>query len=93
MPIVAYSPFQTQTLGDMPLYEKLMASYFTGVTPRTAGFNTLDYAVLEDPTLLFTMVLMFIGAGSASTASGIKLTTFMVSILATIPFLRSRGEP
>lgn len=82
-----------QTLGDMSLYEKFMASYFTGVTPRTAGFNTLDYAMLEDPTLLFTMVLMFIGAGSASTASGIKMTTFMVVILAAISFLRSRGEP
>ena len=82
-----------QTLGDMSLYEKLMASYFTAVTPRTAGFNTLDYAVLEDPTLLFTMVLMFIGAGSASTASGIKLTTFMVVILATIAFLRSKDVP
>lgn len=82
-----------QTLGHMSLYEKLMASYFTGVTPRTAGFNMLDYSVMEDPTLLFTMVLMFIGAGSASTASGIKLTTFMVVILATVAFLRSRGEP
>ncbi|MFX3673344.1 MAG: TrkH family potassium uptake protein [Paenisporosarcina sp.] len=81
------------TLGDMSLYEKFIASYFTGVTPRTAGFNTLDYGVMEDPTLLFTMVLMFIGAGSASTASGIKLTTFIVVILATLAFLRSRTEP
>ena len=82
-----------KTLGDMSLYEKIMASYFAGVTPRTAGFNTLDYVSLEDPTLLFTMVLMFIGAGSASTASGIKLTTLMVVILATFAFLRSRKEP
>jgi len=82
-----------QTIGDLPMYEKIMASYFSGVTPRTAGFNTLDYGVMEDPTLLFTMFLMFIGAGSASTASGIKLTTFIVVILATMAFLRSRGEP
>jgi len=81
------------TLGNMPLYEKIMASYFQGVTPRTAGFNTLNYGVMEDPTILFTMFLMFIGAGSASTASGIKLTTFMVVILATLSFLRQRGEP
>lgn len=83
----------SKTIGDMSLYEKIMTSYFTGVTPRTAGFNVVDYGVMEDPTLLFTMLLMFIGAGSASTASGIKLTTFIVVILATIAFLRSRGEP
>jgi trk system potassium uptake protein TrkH len=81
------------TLGNMPLYEKIMTAYFQGVTPRTAGFNTVNYGLMEDPTLLFTMLLMFIGAGSASTASGIKLTTFMVVILATIAFLRKRGEP
>lgn len=81
------------SLGPMPLYEKIMTSYFQGVTPRTAGFNTVDFSKLEDPTILFTMILMFIGAGSASTASGIKLTTFMVVILATMAFLRQRGEP
>ena len=48
---------------------------------------------MEDPTILLTMVLMFIGAGSASTASGIKLTTFIVIILATLAFLRQREEP
>lgn len=82
-----------ETLGNMPLYEKIMTAYFQGVTPRTAGFNTVNYGMMEDPTLLFTMMLMFIGAGSASTASGIKLTTFMVVVLATIAFLRQRGEP
>lgn len=81
------------TLGNMPLYEKVMVSYFQGVSPRTAGFNTLNYGDMEDPTILLTMVLMFIGAGSASTASGIKLTTFIVIILATLAFLRQREEP
>lgn len=82
-----------ETIGNMPLYEKILASYFQGVSPRTAGFNTLNYGDMEDPTILFTMFLMFIGAGSASTASGIKLTTFMVIILATLAFLRQRYEP
>ncbi|ANU24256.1 TrkH family potassium uptake protein [Planococcus donghaensis] len=81
------------TLGNMSLFDKLVTSYFSAVTPRTAGFNMLDYGALEDPTLLFTMLLMFIGGGSASTASGIKLTTFIVVILATLSFLRSRREP
>lgn len=81
------------TIGNMAFTEKIFVSYFTGVTPRTAGFNVVDYSVMEDPTLMFTMILMFIGAGSASTASGIKLTTFIVVILATIAFLRSQREP
>ena len=81
------------TLGNMPLYEKIMTAYFQGVTPRTAGFNSVNTGLLEDPTIMFTMLLMFIGAGSASTASGIKLTTFMIVILATVAFLRQRGEP
>lgn len=81
------------TLGGMSLFEKIFAAYFTGVTPRTAGFNVVDYAGMEDPSLLFTMILMFIGGGSASTASGIKLTTFIVVVLGTISFLRSEREP
>ncbi|MGI2327982.1 TrkH family potassium uptake protein [Planococcus sp. YIM B11945] len=82
-----------KTIGNFSLWDKLTASYFTGVTPRTAGFNVLDYGVMEDPTLLFTMVLMFIGAGTASTASGIKLSTFIVVVLASIAFLQTRKEP
>lgn len=81
------------TIGKMSLFEKVMTSYFNAVTPRTAGFNMIDYGQMEDPSLLFTMFLMFIGGGSASTASGIKLTTFMVIILATFAFLRYREEP
>lgn len=81
------------TLGGMSLFEKVFAAYFTAVTPRTAGFNVVDYAGMEDPSLLFTMILMFIGGGSASTASGIKLTTFIVVVLGTISFLRSEREP
>lgn len=81
------------TLGNLSLPDKLWSSYFSAVTPRTAGFNTLNYGEFEDPTLLFTMLLMFIGGGSASTASGIKLTTFIVVLLATASFLRSEREP
>ncbi|MBB5178836.1 trk system potassium uptake protein TrkH [Planomicrobium koreense] len=81
------------TIGAMSLGNKISAAYFTAVTPRTAGFNVVDYSVMEDPTLLLTMILMFIGGGSASTASGIKLTTFIVVVLSTLAFLRSQREP
>ncbi|MDE5413649.1 TrkH family potassium uptake protein [Alkalihalobacterium chitinilyticum] len=80
------------TLGSLPLSDKLWGAYFQAVTPRTAGFNTLEIGDMTTASILLILLLMFIGAGSASTASGIKLTTFLVMILATITFLRGRSE-
>ncbi len=80
------------TLGPLSLGDKGLASYFQAVTPRTAGFNTLDYGEMESPTLLFTILLMFIGAGSASTGGGIKLTTFLMILLAVGAFLREKKD-
>ncbi len=71
---------------------RLVVSWFQAVTPRTAGFNTIDTAAMRDPTTLMTMTLMLIGAGSTSTAGGIKVTTFVVLLLATVAFFRRRNE-
>ena len=68
--------------------DKLWVSWFQGVTPRTAGFNTTDTAGMGDATTLLTIVLMVIGGGPTSTAGGIKVTTFLVAILATAAFFR-----
>ena len=57
-------------------FEEGMAAYFQAISTRTAGFNTVDISALSKPSLLLMMLLMFIGAGSASTGGGIKLTTF-----------------
>ncbi|MEW9920163.1 potassium transporter TrkG [Marimonas sp. MJW-29] len=67
---------------------KLLASWFQAVTPRTAGFNTLDYAAMETPTTVMTITLMLVGGGPSSTAGGIKVTTLIVLILATLAFFR-----
>lgn len=72
---------------------KLIASLFQALTPRTAGFNTLDTAMTEDATTLLTMVLMFIGGGSASTAGGIKVTTFVLLLLGAAAFLKQHASP
>ncbi|MGG3912628.1 TrkH family potassium uptake protein [Bacillus sp. es.034] len=80
------------TLAQLPLSDKIFASYFQAVTPRTAGFNSLDYGSMERSTLLFTILLMFIGAGSASTGGGIKLTTFVVISLSMIAFLKEKKD-
>ncbi|SFL38525.1 trk system potassium uptake protein TrkH [Gracilibacillus orientalis] len=81
------------TLGSLhSLGDKLWASYFQGITPRTAGFNTIDIGNLEEATIFFLLILMFIGAGSASTGGGIKLTTFLVIIMAVNSFLRRKKD-
>ena len=76
------------TLGGLSTGDKLWASWFQGVTPRTAGFNTIDTAGMHDGTTLMTMMLMVVGGGSTSTAGGIKVTTLCVLLLATVAFFR-----
>jgi trk system potassium uptake protein TrkH len=61
-------------LEGLPLSEKLLVAWFQGVTPRTAGFNTVDYGKAATPTLFFTIFLMFIGASPGSTGGGVKTT-------------------
>jgi len=80
-----------ETLGQFDSSGKLLAGFFQAVTPRTAGFNTVDYGAMTPESLLVTDMLMFVGAGSASTAGGIKVTTF--ALLALIVWAEVRGEP
>ncbi len=67
---------------------RILASWFQAVTPRTAGFNTLDYAQMKDSTTIMTLALMLVGGGPSSTAGGIKVTTLIVLALATLAFFR-----
>lgn len=81
------------TLGSLPsLGSKLGGVWFESVTPRTAGFNSMDTSAMRESTAMFTMVLMVIGGGSTSTAGGIKVTTFVVLLLATVAFFRKSGR-
>ncbi|MDN5389637.1 MULTISPECIES: TrkH family potassium uptake protein [Bacillus] len=83
--------YQNQkTLGMLPPAEKLWGAYFQAVTPRTAGFNTADIGSLNESTITLLLLLMFVGAGSASTGGGIKLTTFLVILLSVITFLKGK---
>ncbi|RDC59024.1 Ktr system potassium uptake protein B [Alteripontixanthobacter maritimus] len=66
------------TLGPMALGDKALNALLHSVMPRTAGFNSLDVSSFRDSTLAVNYVLMFIGGGSAGTAGGIKITTFVV---------------
>ncbi len=81
-----------QTIGNLSLAEKWWASYFQGVVPRTAGFNTIDIGSMMVPSQVFIMFLMFIGASSASTGGGIKVTTFALMLLALWSVLTAKDN-
>ncbi len=66
---------------DMDMTGKICSSFFCAVTPRTAGFNTTDTSMLSEGGKLLTIILMFIGGGSGSTAGGVKMATIFVLLL------------
>lgn len=78
------------TIGNMDVGGRLLTAFFQSVQTRTAGFNSVDIGQLDPATLLGMDVLMFIGAGPASTAGGIKVTTF--GVLFFIMYTELRGE-
>jgi trk/ktr system potassium uptake protein len=66
---------------DMPIHAQVLVSFFQSVTPRTAGFNTVDIGSLTNATILVTIILMFIGASPGSTGGGIKTTSATLLLL------------
>ncbi len=80
------------TLADLPWYGKICAAFFQSTTPRTAGANTIDQAMLTPPSLILTDVLMFIGASPGSTGGGIKTTTIFVLFLTVWSVLMSKED-
>lgn len=72
--------------------EKLLASIFNAATPRSAGFATTDSSTLSDSGVLLTVILMFIGGGSGSTAGGIRVGTFAVIVMGMLAVFRGRKD-
>jgi trk system potassium uptake protein TrkH len=79
-------------LRGLPMGERLLAAWFMSVTPRTAGFNTIDYGQASSETLFFTIFLMFVGASPGSTGGGIKTTTFGLLVALVLARWRGRGR-
>lgn len=79
-------------LRGLPPGERLLAAWFLSVTPRTAGFNTVDYGQASSETLFFTIFLMFVGASPGSTGGGIKTTTFGLLVALVVARWRGRGR-
>ena len=79
-------------LSGMTAGQQALAALFQAVSPRTAGFNTVDLAKLTSGGGLLTIVLMFIGAGPGSTGGGVKVTTVVVCLLTLAAYIRGRRE-
>ncbi|RCV52025.1 TrkH family potassium uptake protein [Marinitenerispora sediminis] len=79
------------TLGAMSWPQKLLTGVFHGVMPRSGGFNVVDVGQMDDSTLFVTIMLMFVGGGSAGTAGGIKATTF--AVIFVVVWAEIRGHP
>ncbi len=78
----------SRTLASFGVAEKVLVGSFQGVMSRSAGLSSVDYAELDQATLLVTDILMFIGGGSGGTAGGIKVTTFAVLLFVIIAEMR-----
>ena len=86
--ILEYS--NPNTIGDLNIFQKVLASYFQSVTLRTAGFNTVPLGDLRSSTIFISCILMFIGASPGSTGGGIKTTTFGVIMFYVIGIAKKR---
>ena len=80
------------TLGNLSWKGKILASLFQSITPRTAGYFSLDLAQAASQTQLMMIILMFIGASPNSTGGGIKTTTFAVIILGLWALIRGKDS-
>jgi trk system potassium uptake protein TrkH len=74
----------------VPVLNRILASFFQSVTPRTAGFNTVDIGALTNATILLLIILMFIGASPGSTGGGVKTTS--AAILGLLIWNRLKGN-
>lgn len=79
------------TMGNLGTADQILASFTQSANARTAGFNSVNTGEMHTETWLGTIILMFIGAGSAGTAGGIKVTTF--AVLALVIWSELRGDP
>jgi trk system potassium uptake protein len=90
-PVFWFAMFEwNRTLEGFTWGDKLANAVFMSITPRTAGFNAIDYSQASDSTNFLTIMLMSIGGSPGSTAGGMKVTAFMLLIL--LAWSRIRGK-
>lgn len=96
VPAILFFIFEFTAVGvkanfvDLSLGDKILNSFFMAVTPRTAGFASVDMTQVTPSGQLLTAILMFIGGNSGSTAGGIKVTTLVVVVATLVANARSQ---
>lgn len=77
----------------LPIGKRLLASFFQAVSPRTAGFNTMDLTAMTEASRAIMILLMLVGGSPGSTAGGMKTTTLAVLLANAVATFRRRESP
>ena len=77
---------------DMSMWQRFQVAFFQAVTPRTAGFNTVNLNALHPHSLYMLTLLMFIGASPGSTGGGVKTTTFAILLQSVTATLKGKSD-
>lgn len=81
-----------KTLGALSFKGKILSSLFASITPRTAGFNTINLPDMTTASKFLTIILMFIGASPGSTGGGIKTTTATLILMIVLAVIKGRED-
>ena len=84
--------FFFEDYGNLSIGQRTLASFFQSVTPRTAGFNTMDLSKMTEPSKAMMILLMLIGGSPSSTAGGMKTTTFALLLLNVLATFQSHDD-
>ncbi len=87
-----FNTANTYSMGSLPEWQRPFAALFQSITPRTAGFNSIDQATMTDGSKFMSIILMFIGAAPGSTGGGIKVSTFAVILATIVSDIRGRND-
>lgn len=87
-----FEMYNPKTMGPMTLKDRLLASLFASVSPRTAGFNSISLADMTIPSIFLNILLMFIGGSPGSTAGGLKTSTAGILYMTVISVIKGRED-
>lgn len=82
--------FSSSAWAGYTAFEKIQMAFFQSVTPRTAGFNTVDLTLLSEVGQVIIICLMLVGGAPGSTAGGMKITTMVIVVLLMISVIRQK---
>ena len=90
--ILAFEYNNPETLGNMPLSQKIMNSFFESITLRTAGFASFSQKSMTDLSCIMAFILMFIGGSPVGTAGGVKTVTFFLAVLNIVNYIKNDDQ-